>query len=72
MNALKVYLSEDEQVDIREMLSEIDKKERAQLKAKLEETKYREEEKERYLTLMGHLSDVSKIIYDVQAPEMFK
>jgi hypothetical protein len=54
------------------MLSEIDKEERAELKVKLEETKYIEIEKERYLTLMGRLSDVSKIIYDVQAPEMFK
>ena len=62
---MKVYLSEDEQVDIREMISEIDRLERAELKAKLEETKYKEEEKERYLNLMGRLSDVSKIIYDV-------
>ena len=54
------------------MISEIDRLERAELKAKLEETKYKEEEKERYLNLMGRLSDVSKIIYDVQVPEMFK
>jgi len=69
--AFKVYISEEESVDLREMVSTMDVIERTELRVQMQEKEYSEIAQERYLNEVGRLSDAVKIVYDIYAPGVF-
>lgn len=72
LTTVKVFLSDTEQIDLREIISVIDKIDREDVRRQLDEKEYSEEEREKYMQQVGRFSHSVKIIYDIVNPEMFK